>query len=72
MQRDLKRERLIAKAAGPLTVWRRPPERRPPPVRARETRDWLRKAEAELHELEEAGDRLAGPDPGPEFGVFTG
>ncbi len=72
MERDLKRERLIAKSVGPLKMWQRPAERRQPPVRARETREWLRRAESELRELESGGDRLEEPQPGPEFGDEEG
>jgi hypothetical protein len=67
MKRDLKRERAIAKAAGPLSMWRPPPDRAPP-VRAREAREWLRRAEAELAELEASPLDPDHPGPGPEFG----
>ena len=73
VKRDLHRERLIAKSAGPLKVWRAP---EPPPgcsgaraaAEAAATREWLRIAEAEERELAAARGRLVAPDPGPEFG----
>lgn len=68
MTRDLKREREIAKACGPLKTWTPTAERRPPRGTARASLDWLRQMERERAELDAAANRVVEDYITEEFG----
>lgn len=67
MQRDLRKEREIAKAVGPLVMWRAVPTRSIRRTHNRVAATWIRRKEAERRELAAAADLLLGVDQ-KEFG----